>query len=869
MCNHIELNVHSKYSKKESVISPKEIVEFAVKDGSNAIAITDFNSVQGFVEFAKAAEIYKDNGFKPIYGVRLYCVDDKLSSKPFLITLLAKNKTGLCNMYKIISSGYKEHICDEKWPCVSMGYVLEKHDGILIGVECSWKDIYKVTFEYEKDIDSKIPLEFLDKKFDCADYVELRPWSQNEFRSACGYANGAYNVGGEFDYALYAVISHLQNKGKYPIAVSNANCITEEDQICWEILRQGGDLDSIDNVCSCLRTTDELEKDFSYAGYSDERLLEKILYDNPSEIARQIEYIDPRMKAYYVPELANAKEELSNICYSAAFDKYGEKLPEIISNRLEDELSKIGHYNLETYYLLPIKVARKCKELNSIIITRGCAGGSLILYLGGVTETNPLPPHYYCPNCKSVEFVDEKKYASGLDLINFYSETRAKCANCGADLTGDGNNIPYEFLFGYDGSKEPNIDFNVAPNHRKEIISYIENLFGDVQIIIPGAPQPMYGIANNLVKTYELLNNVKLTDELKEKLKASFAGINGHPGGIFIIPKSVDVEKYTPLEYNSTAYISEEDMPMTHISYYDLGFSKFNFIPSDIITLMKNLEEYTGVDSKSIKFEEIDIFNFFLEGSYVGIPTINEEFFREVADCFLPFDFSDIVKISGLGSGAGTWYDNAEYLAAKVCYPEKVIASREDIMLDLLDYGVERYDAYRIAEIVRKGSGHRLSDELISMMKDHNVPDWYIDSMKKIKYLFPKSHSTEWTIILLRIIWYKLYFPVEFYSAVLSIQNISNRIHNIISTLSEDYERIIEDELQIIKERIDSDYQYRNNDSVIALTVARECHEKGINILPADADKSNEFKCVIEDGNIRLPLYAMDNDEEELNELCF
>ena len=390
----------------------------------------------------------------------------------------------------------------------------------------------------------------------------------------------------------------------------------------------------------------------------------------------------------------NINEELRNICYSAVYKKYGAQPSKIIISRLEEELVIIEQNNLEISFLLSIKVAQKCKELDSMMISRGSVGGSLVLYLGGVTEVNPLPPHYYCSNCKSVQYVDENKYASGLDLINFHSETRTKCSCCGAELTGDGNNIPHEFLFGHDISGGFDICFAIAYEHKKEITSYIESL-----------------------------------------------------------------------------RIAVEDLSTEVILHFDTGLIKFDFYSSDIIALIKKLEKSTGIDSKRIKFEEIDIFDFFMEKSYEGIPLIKEDVFRTVAETFMPFDFSDIVKILGLVNGTRTWYDNAEHLAANVCYPQKVISSPDDIMLELIGYGVDRYKAYKIAQIVKNG-GCNLSDELVSVMKEHNVPDWYIESMKKIKHLLPKAHLTEWTIILLRLVWYKLYYPVEFDMAVLSVQNI-------------------------------------------------------------------------------------------------
>lgn len=374
---------------------------------------------------------------------------------------------------------------------------------------------------------------------------------------------------------------------------------------------------------------------------------------------------------FYIP---NAKEELESVCYDGAYEKYGKPLPKQIESRLQEELHQIGKYCLEHMYLLPIKLAEKCKELNSILLTRGCAGNSLLLYLGGVTPVNPLPPHYYCPVCKFTEFVIDADCKSGFDLL--HPDTDAKCPKCGAKLTSDGNHLDYEFLLGSDGSKLPIIEFDIDFKDQQELVDYLK-----------------------------------------------------------------------------TFLTSEEELAKTNIG------TELILISSDIIPLLKKLETATGIPAENIDPTQIDIASFFVNGDFEGIP-LEKDYYQKM----LPKYFSDMVTLSGFKQG--TWVTDIKELLNEGTSYRDMIAFRDDVMTDLRRLGLSKPEAFRFAEIVRKGKAVKFSEELLQLTSSHGVPQSYIESMKNVLHLFPKAHTTEWILTVCKLIWYKTFYPAEFKSII-------------------------------------------------------------------------------------------------------
>ena len=392
--------------------------------------------------------------------------------------------------------------------------------------------------------------------------------------------------------------------------------------------------------------------------------------------------------------MENADDKLKAACEKALAEKYGEKIPRLMRDRYESELDHIVANGFAPYYILASMLAAKSRELGYLHNLRGCAGGSFIVYLLGISEVNPLPPHTYCPKCKRVEFVDAEVYPSGFDL-NRRDMERKLCPVCGEELTGDGHNIPVEFFSGFYGDKAPEFIFNFAPELQEDMFRYLEGVFG------------------------------------KENICSGEPSADGfcHGAGTVII----DILSHT------------------------------------MFTKLKRMEASSGISARSIKFDDVDIFSFFMDDDFQGLP-FDGELVREIADKVFPARFSDMVKILGFAHGRNVWTDNGENLAGKLCVPEHVIAHRDDVMLTLIKHGIDRKTAFDMAEMVRKGEAESyFSGEREAMLIEHGVPEWYTGSMKKIKYLFPKAHSTEYAINYLRLIWYKINTPEAFSEAVADV----------------------------------------------------------------------------------------------------
>ena len=372
--------------------------------------------------------------------------------------------------------------------------------------------------------------------------------------------------------------------------------------------------------------------------------------------------------------MEHADDKLKAACEKALAEKYGEKPPQLIRERYESELDHIVANGFASYYILASMLAAKCGELGYLHNLRGCAGGSFIVYLLGISEVNSLPPHTRCPKCGRIEFVDTEEYPSGFDL-NRRDMERKLCPVCGEELVGDGHNIPVEFFAGYDGGKKPTFTFNFATEIQKDMIRYLEELNG----------------------------------------------------------------------------------------------KDINVLPHSMFAKLKRMEESTGISARSIRLEDVDIFSFFMDDDLKGLP-FDGDLVREIADKVFPARFSDLVKILGFAHGKNVWIGNGETLAGTVCYPENVIAHRDDVMLTLIKHGIDRETAFDMAEMVRKGEAESyFAGEREAMLIEHGVPEWYTESMKKIKYLFPKAHSTEYAINTLRMIWYKIHYPEAFFAAVADV----------------------------------------------------------------------------------------------------
>lgn len=865
MKRFINLNAHSNSSFGETVVMPEEIVEFAVKDSAKAIALTDLNSVQGLLEFSKAAEKYKEKGFKPIYGVQIFGMNPDKSSFPRKITLLAKNRNGLKNIYRIISMGYTKVLSDAKWPCVSYEDIQNNREGILVGLECTKSDVYRVWTDNEQDREGEKTKEFVLEEYAIADYVEIKPWRW--YMCITGNLdNVLLQEEVSINLLLNKIVETLKNVNKYAIAANCSNCITEQDELCYNILQNKSP--DMQTGPELFLTTEKMLADYSlpdseyFTPYLSKvrKMAKTLVLDNPNAIADMVDDFSVEFNEMYGFDIANAKEILVKSSKKALHEKYGESVPGCIMERYKSEINGIISTGFESYYVLASMLSKKSREFGYLHNLRGCAGGSFVAYLMEISETNPLPPHYYCPQCKRVEFVDAKEYPSGFDL-NCCGVERKTCPSCGNVLVGDGHNIPVEFFAGFDGHKVPDFDFNFASDIQKDMVEYLGQIFGADKTFYAGTEGTFScRFSENLIADYCNKNNIQLTPDEKNKIIDRLSYVHrsdgNHPGRIVIVPENKEIFDFTPVGYRGEFQLKNSMKPATLIEYHKLPLEKIDILGHSMLSKIKLMEEMTGISAKTIRFEEIDINTFFCDDSFRGLP-FKGEFVRGITDVMPTTKFSDLVRISGFAHGTNVWTDNGEELIEKGCDPSELIAHREDVMLTLLRHGVDRKTAFQFAEIVRKGKAEKLlSNKQEAYLREHNIPEWYIESMKKIRYLFSKSHAIEYVTNYLRMIWYKIYCPAAFYAAVLTVDSADFDY----SILAEGKKRIELKLSQLYQERGSAlTFDYSNGEGLAdkqidILELAIDCYEKGISFLPKDFNISDPYRFVPDGDAIRLPL---------------
>ena len=837
---HVELNVHSCGAYCETVLTPDDIVAFAIQNGSKAVAITDLNSVHSMFGFARAVE-KACSKIKAIYGVRLNC--KKEDEPEFLITLLAKSKRGLKNVFRIMSSGYNQVLNEKIWPCVRWDNALENKEDILIGRECSWSFIKNSQGKNTVALENEINF-----TFDGVDYVEITPFNQSPFSLELNDSVDKESI----QKQAYIIVNLLQKMGKTPVAVSNASCITQEDELCWNILHQNNPAEHP----TFMKSTEEMLEEYAFL----QDLAEKIVVDNSNYIADMIESFDSRPVRFHPISLPDAENEVKRRCKQAAEDKYGSELPEIIKDRIEDEFKKIDYSDSWSRYLLAAKISDKCNELGYMHTVRLTAGSSFIVYLLGISETNPLPPHYYCPNCKAVEFVNETEWASGFDLTIDPSGRRI-CSNCGAPLKGDGHNIPCEMFQGFDGAKLPAFNFNFPEEIQKDMYEYLGELFGKSNIIRAGTVRSIrYGVAAKLIKQYcektGKAIDASLNEHIFERMASVCENVEPDPLGYLMVLQGEDIYSFTPTGYKDIIDFNlnhnEKPIALTYVYPYldEIGFLSFTSL-SDL----KLMEEFTGIKAQTIDYSDIDSLNFEIT-NYKEF-SFDTKFIGKLMEAMFPYKFSDLMKIYGLAYGTGTWSDNAENLIADQLLDD-LIAFRDDVMQCLMKHGIDRINAFSVCEYVRRGKAYNkgFTDEQLSLMRDNNIPEWLIESMQKIEYLFPKAHAVEYLICQLRKVWYKVYYPLAFYSAVLTNDVAPFFDYNI---LTEGKSRVeLEYKWFIEKWGPDFDFSARIDTGWAesekhVLELALECYNNGISFLPADINLSDDKRFLPENGNIRIP----------------
>ena len=822
----------------------------------------DFNHHRACDDAAMLAAIY----FKMIQSMReqdikgfeqlkrdMSANSNPLSLKPYHQIILVKNKVGLKNLYKLISYGFLKYY--KRNPRVPKTE-LEKHrEGLIIGSACEAGELFTAILENKPEAEIEEIVNFYD-------YLEIQPISNNRFLIAEEKAKNDEDLRN-----FNRRIVELGEKYNKPVvATCDAHFLNDEDELYRKILLAGQKFKDYDKDSHLYyRTTEEMLEEFSYLG--EEKAYE-VVVTNTNLINDMIESdIRPFPKGTFTPAMEGAEEDLTRICYERAKSMYGDPLPEIVANRLDKELTSIIKNGFAVLYMIAQKLVWYSESQGYLVGSRGSVGSSFVASMAGISEVNPLPPHYWCPNCRYNDFSNPDKAGSGFDLPD------KMCPRCGQKLKADGHHIPFETFLGFYGDKSPDIDLNFSGEVQGKVHKYTEELFGAENVFRAGtvgtlADKTAYGY----VMKYLEEKGISLPRAEVNRIVSNCVGVKRstgqHPGGIVVVPKEYEIYDFCPVQHPADDPTS--DIVTTHFTFEYLHDTllKLDELGHDIPTKYKYLEKYSGdTNVMDVPMNDKSVYELFLStkplgvtpddiGSSVGtygLPEFGTKFVIGMIEEAKPKSFSDLLQISGLSHGTDVWLGNAQELIKEgICDISHVIGCRDNIMNDLIAYGVEKSHAFKIMESVRKGKG--LTPEWEEEMTAAGVPDWYIGSCKKIKYMFPKAHAAAYVMSAIRLGWYKVHIPIAFYCAMFTVApggfdaSIVMGGRQKVRATIQDIEQRNRDKKEVTPKELQS---------IPTLQLINEAMARGIKFLPINIIKSDASAFVPENGAIRMPFSAL------------
>lgn len=778
--------------------------------------------------------------------------------KAYHIIILAKNSTGLRNLYELVSLSHLEYFF--KRPRIPKSELMKRREGLILSSACEAGELYRAM------LDNK-PQEYIDSIVQFYDYLEIQPLGNNRFMINSPRVDTVNSM--EDIKALNKRIVELGSRHNKPVAAScDVHFIDPEDSAYRKIIMAAEGFADADNQAPLyLRTTGEMLDEFSYLG---EETARRVVIDTPNMIADMVEDIKAVPDGKYPPVIEGSEEELRRITNEKAVSIYGDPLPDIVRERLDKELNSIISNGYSVLYIIAQKLVWKSMEDGYLVGSRGSVGSSFAATMAGITEVNPLPPHYVCPECKYSDFNSEvvknaaMQEGSGCDMPDM------DCPKCGAKLRKEGHDIPFETFLGFNGDKEPDIDLNFSGEYQQQAHAYTEELFGKGHVFKAGtigtlADKTAYGFVKKYLDERQIVaHNAEIN-----RLVGGCTGIRRttgqHPGGLVVVPFNHDIHEFCPIQRPANDVNS--NITTTHFDYHSINecLLKLDLLGHDDPTVIRMLYDITGFNPQNVSLDDKETMSLFespkalgvtpeeigCETGTLGIPEFGTKFVRQMLLDTKPKTFSDLLRISGLSHGTDVWINNAqELISSGTITLKETISTRDSIMIYLINKGMDKGKSFKIMESVRKGKG--LTDENIADMKAAGVPDWYINSCLKIKYMFPKAHAAAYVMMAYRIAYFKINYPLAYYAAYFTVRACDDFDYADMCLGIDRAKQAIRD---IAAKGPEATTKDKNKQTVLEICV--EYYARGFSFHPINLYKSQADRFIIEDGGLIPPFNSV------------